>query len=388
MLIDDVDTIEGDSLLRKMARSANSIAGPDISPTWVDVPDISRAVKAIFASHPSEEVIREIKDFTAETGKPYEWHGHTHTAPPMEGTPPVYVGRVEIPAIARKRKEFSPCPCCTPNHRKFGEGLIAWFEDEWVIRIIGKDCFAAINSAGHEEAYRDLVRRENERNQLEHLLRIVGNLPRWIKVGEQLLPIAKAADNFFPQIENRITTSQGVSNFWREIRGGVLHLNETVAKVAVRRDGTEEEVEEGKELVETIRVGSFRIEGESAMNPVRRPVYPALVETVMGLRAMESVSSQDVQTLTPAERNQASRELKRCLDLLKKKRTELQEQVRFLSQLNIDRLSQWARNSKSPVDFSISRKTGVLTIGGRRGDYVFDIPEELRLLSIPAIKGI
>ena len=48
-------------------------------------------------------------------------------------------------------------------------------------------------------------------------------------------------------------------------------------------------------------------------------------------------------------------------------------------------MSQWAADPKSPVSFSISRKEGKLIVGGRRADYVFDIPEELRISIIPAI---
>ena len=310
-------------------------------------------------------------------------HGYATMAHMISPNAPI--DRIEISAVARRRKEFSPCPCCTPNHRKFGEGLIAWFEDEKVIRLIGKDCFAAINRAGYEEAYQDLVRRENERRVLDHILRQIGRMPNWIRAGEELLPIAQAADEFFPQIENRITKSQGVSNFWREIRGGVLHLNETVAKVNVRRDGSEEEVEEGKEAFETISVATFPIMGCAAMNPARKALYPSMSDAVAVLRSLTPTTADAIRALNPIQRLAVSRDLKRGLDLLKRKREDLQDQVQFLSQLNIQRLSQWAADPKSPVDFRISRKEGKLIVGGRRADYVFDIPEKLRISIIPAI---
>ena len=378
-------TIESDSRLRQQAENANKNARSEISTLWVDVSPSCFEVKAVFPTYPTEDVIREIKDFSLETGRPYEWRGHSHTPPPKDGKPPVYVGRIEISAVARKRKEFSPCPCCTPNHRKFGEGLIAWFEDEKVIRLMGNDCFAAINRSGHEEAYQDLVRRENERRVLDHVLRQIGRMPNWIRTGEELLPIARAADDFFPQIENRITKSQGVSNFWREIRGGMLHLNEIVAKVNVRRDGSEGEVEVGKETFETIPVATFPIMGCAAMNPARKALHTPISEAVAALRSITPTTEDAIRALNPIQRLAVSRDLKRILDLLKRKREDLHDQVQFLAQLNIKRLSQWAADAKSPVDFTIFRNEGKLIIGGRRQDYVFDIPEELRISVIPVI---
>jgi hypothetical protein len=379
------------------ASTAMENAYSEISTTsalWVDVPPSCLTVKAIFPIPPSEDVIREIKDFCLETGTPYMWHGHTHTAPPKDGKPPIYVGRIEISADARKRKEFSPCPCCTPNHRKFGEGLIAHFEDEQVVRLMGKDCFAAINRVGHEEAYRDLIRRENERRVLDNVLNIVDRLPDWVRAGDELLAIGKAADAFYPLIEDRIVKSQGVSNFWREIRGGALHINEEIARISIGRDGFEagsddkDNGEEKKQPTENIRVAILGVEGQAAMDPKRRPVYPVLSEAVEGLRKTRTTTREEVLALTPNERQIVGQELKRLLDLIKKARADLKAQLPFLTQLNVNRLNQWARDPKSTISrsgLSIRRWNNKLYIGGRRQDYEFDIPEELLSMSLPEL---
>lgn len=341
---------------------------------------------------PTEDDARAIKDFCLEDGRPYMYRGHTHTAPPTDGKPPIYIDRIEISADARKRKEFSPCPCCTPNHRKFGAGLIAWFEDERVIRLIGEDCFASINRAGHEEAYFDLVKRENERKQLDHLLSTISKMARWVDVGAELLPIAKKADEFLPQVANRIVVSQGVSNFWREIRGGVLNLNETVLKNLAKMDGPNENLEDddgerSRDDIMTIRVGSTSIEGHNAMNPARKDICPLMTDALLALQASSHLTPDGVKSLPPTERLKIARELRRVLEILRRERTKLHHQVRFLGQVNINRIGQWASDPRSPIyhhGFSISRRGSTLTIGGSRRDpYVFDIPEELRVMTLP-----
>ncbi|WP_157179735.1 hypothetical protein [Rhizobium sp. CF142] len=382
------------------AKASTAIENADIeipttSALWVDVPPSCLTVKAIFPTYPSEDVIREIKDHCLDKGTPYTWRGHTHTAPPKDGKMPIYVGRIEISADARKRKEFSPCPCCTPNHRKFGEGLIAWFEDEQVIRLMGKDCFAAINRVGHEDAYADLVRRENERRQLDYILSIIDKLPHWVRSGDELLTIAKAADAFYPVIEDRIVKSQGVSNFWREIRGGALHVDEEVVKFSVGRDGYEagsddkdDDGEEKKQPTESIRVAILGIEGQAAMDPKRRPIYPPLSEAVEGLKKTRTTTRDEVLALSPNDRQTIARELKRFLDLITKARDDLRQQLPFLTQINVNRLNQWAGDPRSPVSrssFSIRRWNNKLYIGGRRGDYPFDIPDELTSLLLPEL---
>jgi hypothetical protein len=54
------------------------------------------------------------------------------------------------------------CPICRPNSRNFGrrDGYIAWFPDEWLIRLIGPDCFAEIDKQGHADAVEELEKRE------------------------------------------------------------------------------------------------------------------------------------------------------------------------------------------------------------------------------------
>ena len=113
----------------------------------IDIPPESLEPKPWFQTRPGKEVVAEIVGFIKQTGKPYLWRGHTHTKPPP-GSKPVYLDEFELPKKFRAPDRRSPCPCCVPAHPKFCDGKIAWFPSEAVIRIIGPDCFKALDAEG------------------------------------------------------------------------------------------------------------------------------------------------------------------------------------------------------------------------------------------------
>jgi hypothetical protein len=125
----------------------------------IDIPNACRRVKPVFELRPNAELISEIQSFIATTGLPHMWRGHTHTKPPAEAKI-VYVGEFDLPLSHQSKGKWAPCPCCSPEHTKYCKrGKIAWFPKECTIRMLGPDCFAAIDERGHEEALREFSRR-------------------------------------------------------------------------------------------------------------------------------------------------------------------------------------------------------------------------------------
>jgi hypothetical protein len=49
----------------------------------VDIPYTARQAKADYPTRPSDDLVREIKQFIGKTGTPHLWRGHTHTKPPQ-----------------------------------------------------------------------------------------------------------------------------------------------------------------------------------------------------------------------------------------------------------------------------------------------------------------
>ncbi|MQX45744.1 hypothetical protein [Sinorhizobium medicae] len=349
------------------------------SSEYIEIELAAREPKPFFPHYPSEYEA-EIKEFTSTTGEPWKWWGHTHTPPPKHGTPPKYVGRFYLPKKQVEAKVWVPCPCCWPNHRKFGRkgGLIAWFPDEKVIRLIGPECYAALNQEGHDVAIADLKRREKEKSELDYILRCLGRLPEWLAAINQMVLIAYQADQFFPMISSRIHDSLRIK-LWRHIRNGTLSVTEEIAGIRVGRDG------EPEEYTERLSTPLFQLEGAKALNPERKLITPTLEEMRIALKKLSHFTEETVRTRPAQERLAISKELRRILRCVQTMQERLRDEMRLLGQVNINRLRQWATDPRGPVDFEIERKDGELSMRGRKEYNGIPIPEELRTNYLPTV---
>ncbi|ANL74255.1 hypothetical protein AMC83_PA00028 (plasmid) [Rhizobium phaseoli] len=350
------------------------------SANYVQVPETAKINKPIFDTCPGDEVTEEVKAFIEAGNDPWHWRGHSHTPPPKYGTPPNYVGRFYLQKAQVESKNWAPCPCCSPDHRKFGRdgGLIAYFPDERVIRLIGPDCFGSLNHEGHENAIADLKRREREKSELEYILRCVGKIDQWRSAIDEMMKIAKQADSFFPGIQNRIEVSLQVK-LWRNIRDGMLRVTEKLKTVKVGADGQQEEV---TERIDTVL---FQLDGYKALNPERKALAPILDKLAADLRKIGHVSESSVELMPPVDRTALSKELKRILTSTQSVHDALAHELRFLSQVNVNRFRQWAADERSPVDFEFERKEGTISIRGHKVFNGMPIPEELRTSYLPSI---
>lgn len=350
------------------------------SESFVQVPETAKTNKPLFDTFPGDEVTEEVKAFIEAGNDPWHWRGHSHTPPPKNGTPPNYVGRFYLQKAQVESKIWAPCPCCSPDHRKFGRdgGLIAYFPDEKVIRLIGPDCFGSLNQEGHESAIADLKRREREKSELEYILRCVGKIGRWRSAIDEMLKIAKQADTFFPGIQNRIEVSLQVK-LWRNIRDGMLRVTETLKTVKVGADGEPEEVTEHIDSV------LFQLDGYKALNPERKALAPILEKLAADLRKVGHVTENSVQHMPPLDCTALSKELRRILASMQSVHDALAHELRFLNQINVNRFRQWAADDRSPVDFEFERRDGTISIRGHKEFNGMPIPEELRTSYLPSI---
>lgn len=322
----------------------------------------------------------EVKDFIEAGNEPWLWRGHSHTPPPKMGTPPKYVGRFYLRKEQVVSKTWAPCPCCSPDHRKFGRdgGLIAYFPDEKVVRLIGPDCFGSLNQEGHESAIADLKRREKEKSEFEYILRCVDKLGQWRSATDDMLKIARQADTFFPGIQNRLEVSLQVK-LWRNIRDGMLRVTEKFKTVKVRADGNSEEV---TERIDTVL---FPLDGYKALNPQRKALSPILEDLSAHLQKIGHVNVSSVRQMPPMMRTALARELRRILTSMQSVHDALAHELKFLSQVNVNRFRQWAADERSPVEFEFERKEGTISIRGSKAFNGLPIPEELRTSHLPSI---
>jgi hypothetical protein len=347
---------------------------------YVQIPESAKIDKPIYDTCPGDELTHEIKAFIEAGNDPWLWHGHSHTLPPKNSSPPNYVGRFYLRKAQVESKTWAPCPCCSPDHRKFGRdgGLIAYFPDEKVVRLIGPDCFGSLNKEGHVGAMADLKRREKEKSELEYVLRCVDKMDKWSAALVEMAKIARQADTFFPGIQNRIEVSLQIK-LWRNIREGMLRVTEEVKTVKVGVTG------EAKHVTEHVDTVLFQLEGYKALNPQRKLLAPILDRLADDLRKVGKATEESVQAMASTDRTAMSRELRRILSSMQSVHHALADEMRFLNQLNVNRFRQWLGDSRSPVNFEFERKEGTISNRGRKEFNCLPIPEELRTSFLPPI---
>lgn len=93
-----------------------------------------------------------------------------------------------------------------------------------------------------------------------------------------------------------------------------------------------------------------------------------------------------VKAMDYRKKLEVSQDLKRCIQLVKDIHAVLSSEVRFLTQVNINRFGQWARHPGSPVNFDIRRKDGHLHFDGYKPQ-TLPIPEDLWSPMLPTFNA-
>lgn len=181
----------------------------------VILPTEALMVKAIFFNEPSDKIIREIVAFVERTQTPHLCPHHTHTMPPKDARV-VYRGEYELTPVTS-----APCPCCSPYIAKYWtKGMIAWFPDERVIRLMGHQCFARANPDA-QAAYDAYEAEKKRRRGITYLLKNLNLAARGRTVIANHLPIAAAVDDFRKQLHHTVNVTLNV-HLLGAMRDGVL----------------------------------------------------------------------------------------------------------------------------------------------------------------------
>jgi hypothetical protein len=211
----------------------------------IEIPASAWKIKAVFPTRPGDEVIAEIKAYIRDFGTPYLWRGHSH-APPPKDSPVVYLDEINLPrshAGDMNRHKWSPCPICSPRFPKFYKaGMIAWFPDEQAIRIIGPECFASFNFAGHSAAYDAFRKAQQEKRTLVFLLSHLGEIGKTIAIIEHNFEAIREIDRVREIIARRIPIMIDF-DLWRHVRGDQQLRSECERRIISKdRYGEEREI--------------------------------------------------------------------------------------------------------------------------------------------------
>jgi hypothetical protein len=325
----------------------------------IDIPASAFDPKPWWDKRPTDERIQEIMGFIQRTNKPYLWPGQTYDKPHPDSIPD-YLAEFHLPSS----KPLTPCPCCTPRHAKYRHGMIAYFPQERVIRIMGHDCFRSINSERHTEALKKYHGDLQRKKDIAYLLGNLGKVPELTTIITHAVPIGHALDN----LRNRacqVFKEVLRIDLYDQIRTGELKYNTSRMQFFPISQGEEEE----KEIHSIETYG--RISGQDMLNTRFMRLGNRLDQALIVLDRLDF--GPDFQKITAEmtdrDRRDTARMLGRCFDTANKVFTAIEELRQFTSTTTIATLNGWARQEGAPVRMHVAFDGKNLYVGKEQDNY-------------------
>jgi hypothetical protein len=96
--------------------------------------------------------------------------------------------------------------------------------EEHVIRILGPDCFRALNPEGHDLAYDNMKAEEQRENDINFLLSRIGDVPKLIEAVEHAIPVAETVDALGVTLRKELDQILR-TRMWDHVREGQLQTS-------------------------------------------------------------------------------------------------------------------------------------------------------------------
>jgi hypothetical protein len=306
----------------------------------IEIPDSARRPKPVFPTLPDRSIVDEVRNWIKDGNPTYTWRGHTHTMPEL-GAAVEYAGDFQL-----AKGEEAPCPCCTPETAKFNVGLIAWFPETQLVRLMGPHCFRRINPEGHEAAYQNLQERIKRQGAIKYLL---NNLPKRSEAQSALqraLPIATHLDDLQDILGAKLERTIGV-DLWRHVREGSLRVINGPP---------------GREFYTHYAT----IAGTGLIDPRRKKIRPRVENATKNFASIEI--PDNVEAASDPERNKAARQFSRAMKLAQAAFADIDDCRLFLTPLNIATIRQWGSRLDAPEQIYMRRDGLKLMIGKTEDD--------------------
>lgn len=330
----------------------------------IDIPDSAYIVKAYWKDEPPYEVVEEIHQWIREGNPNYLWRGHTHTKP-SENANIVFIGEFRLPErLAKNKDNWYPCPCCHPEFPQFKgtdnkPGLIVWFPDEGVIRLMGNYCFSTRNPEGFEKAKRQWRRKKEFDAQILNIANNSHNIPLILRAIEKNIPIARAVDRFHKLLHLKIKKLNLLSAI-NEISQGQLHINVEELKIVKSADGKEQFITDHQRRL----YASF--DGYKMLVHERKTLVSMFEEAQKSLcLARDYLENLDCEIASSPFQDikKISSSLSSGLKKTQDAEAELLSLRRFLSPTTMNTLNAWCQLEGTPVKLFIERIDNKLNIG-------------------------
>jgi hypothetical protein len=303
-------------------------------PEPIEIPEGARKPKPIFPELPDFALVREVREWV-QKNQTFTWRGHTHTAP-NEKEPVEFVGMFEMPVATE-----APCPCCTPNHTKFRLGVIGWFPETHLVRLMGRHCFRRLNPEGYQLAVRRLEERQGRAKDIAYLTANLHKKADAKRAAEMAMELAEHLDDLQLQLGERVRQKLGV-DLWQAVRdSGQLKL-----------------------VTETDR-GTFNtnyatVAGYRLVDPARKKLVPTLNAAI---GTLDSIEYFDISRASDPQRAKAARLFSKGLMLLREVFADIDEVRRFVSVQTTATIRNWSLHENAPARIHIRREGLSIFVG-------------------------
>lgn len=356
---------------------------PEGSNTFIEIPDDCLRTKNHFLTRPNEAFVRHVKAFIRDGGEPHLFPDHTHTRPP-QGSRPVYLDTFDLPEAARKVGRLAPCPCCTPNDRKYGRnGKIAWFPQEALVRLMGPDCFAALDQEGHAQAIEELRRAKARRQNTRYLLQHHDRLRDAADVIEKAARVAQAIDTFAEDLTRKFNVLCNIP-IWEYVKSGKLQVQEEF--MDFMRSGDLKQASRSRDYAS--------VRGLDILNPKRRD-YPYLLNQSFTALSVLNRDGWDaeVAAMEDAERDKLARFISNTIKRSRTLISETRELQHFVTIENVNTIRAWGRRDDAPLRVHFEREGDRIRVGrSEKAAFTVRIPthleDELSNLDFPTLNEI
>ncbi len=337
----------------------------------IDIPKSAFEIKANWQKEPDRQTVQEILQWIRDGNPSYLWRGHTHTKPQANSTI-VFIGEFCMPeSLAEDQNNWYPCPCCNWDKPQFKgkedrPGMIAWFPEEHVIRLIGHDCFTKLNPEGYKIAKENWKKQKELRGNIYYISQNFHLIPRFEAAIQKNLAIAKALDHFYRLFHLKIK-SLNLHAAIKEISSGNLMLNVENVTLVKQADGSET----FHNFLTRERYSSF--DGKEMLEKDRKPIEPKLLEA---LSLLESAKTH-LEALNGDTNIENYSEVKKIVSAFTKAvRTseeamkDLQALKKFLGPITLNTIYAWGAHKQVPVNLYLSRENNKFFIGTEKSKSV------------------
>ncbi len=342
----------------------------------IEISAESRAVKE--CDRPDEKIVAEIRAWIKASGSPHTFRLHTHTKPP-KGTPVIYIEEFTLPKQYRVRNKRAPCPCCTDVWPQYWHlGKIAYFPLERVLRLVGPDCYAALDAEGHQIALNTMREERKRRQDIAAILNNPHLIPQLTARLIEWLPIITAFDNGRKGMRERLDMLR--LPLWSRIRDGQLHVSRAREIVFKKPDGTD-----ATRTVHDMQVYG-PVAGYAFFAPDAKPYTPRLKRLQTSLSQVPTFRPENIPNLSDQERRYIAKTINQATTTMRDILNDITDLRRIFEQVSISTINGWSRDPGAdfPIHFAVDNTSLYI---GRTADNRLRIPVApefwQRLRSIP-----